>query len=345
MSTLIPKRIVSWMTGSALVAVLVAVALFHDWKQAIERPLSFAEPVVYEVQRGASIGEVARDLHGIGVIESPRWLALHARMAGSAARIKAGEYAFAPGIDAQDLLAKLVAGEVVQHAFTIVEGWNFRDLRRNLAADEVLLQTLQGLDDEEIMRRLDHATIHPEGRFFPDTYHFPRGTADIDVLRRASKTMSDRLASAWTRRQADLPLATFDEALILASIVEKETGSPEERAQVAGVFVSRLRLGMRLQSDPTVIYGIGEDFDGDLRRSDLVRDTPYNTYMRKGLPPTPIAIPGWASIEATLAPREDGSLYFVSRGDGSHVFSTSYRDHRAAVRKYQLRKRRSDENS
>ncbi|WP_231471411.1 endolytic transglycosylase MltG [Thioalkalivibrio sp. HK1] len=342
---MIPKRIVSWMTGLALVAALVAATLFLDWKRAMERPLSFAESVVYEVRRGASIGEVAKDLHAIGVIESPRWLAFHARMTGLAARIKAGEYAFAPGIDAEDLLAKLVAGEVVQHAFTIVEGWNFRDLRRYLAADEVLLQTLPGLDDEEIMRRLDQATMHPEGRFFPDTYHFPKGTADIDVLRRAFETMSDRLASAWPRRQADLPLATLDEALILASIVEKETGSPEERAQVAGVFVSRLRLGMRLQSDPTVIYGIGEDFDGDLRRSDLVRDTPYNTYVRKGLPPTPIAIPGWASIEATLAPREDGSLYFVSRGDGSHVFSTSYRDHRAAVRKYQLQKRRLDENS
>ncbi len=311
----------------------------------MERPLALAEPVVYELRRGASIGEVAEDLDALGVLESPRWLVLHARMTGSADRIKAGEYAFAPGIDAEDLLAKLVAGEVVQHAFTIIEGWNFRDLRRRLAADEVLLQTLPGLDDEEIMRRLDRADIHPEGRFFPDTYHFPRGTADIDVLRRALEAMSARLAAAWPRRQADLPLATLDDALILASIVEKETGSIEERARVAGVFVSRLRLGMRLQSDPTVIYGIGEDFDGDLRRSDLVRDTPYNTYTRHGLPPTPIAIPGWDSVEATLAPAEDGSLYFVSRGDGSHVFSTNYRDHRAAVRKYQQRKRGSDENS
>ncbi|MBF2759927.1 MAG: endolytic transglycosylase MltG [Ectothiorhodospiraceae bacterium AqS1] len=334
------------MAGFALVSLVAAAAvLFHDWKKAMERPLDFAEPVVYEVRRGASIGQVASDLHEMGVIESPRWLALDARMTGAADRIKAGEYAFAPGIDARALLAQLVAGEVVQHAFTIVEGWNFRDLRRELAADGVLLQTLQGLDDEEIMHRLGQAAMHPEGRFFPDTYHFPRGAADIDLLRRAHKTMSDRLASAWPKRQKDLPLATLDEALILASIVEKETGSAEERARVAGVFVSRLRLGMRLQSDPTVIYGIGEDFDGNIRRSDLVRDTPYNTYVRKGLPPTPIAIPGWASIEATLAPFEDGSLYFVSKGDGSHVFSTNYQDHRAAVRKYQLRKKGADENS
>ena len=202
--------------------------------------------------------------------------------------------------------------------------------------------TLDGLSDDEVMARLGLVGVHPEGRFFPETYYFPTGSTDVQLLRRAFDAMSAYLESAWARRSGDLPLSSPDEMLVLASIVEKETGAAEERARIAGVFVSRLRRGMRLETDPTVIYGLGDGFDGNLRKADLKRDTPYNTYTRKGLPPTPIAIASAAAIDAVVAPIEDGSLYFVSKGDGRHVFSTNYDDHRKAVRRYQIRTRRSD---
>ena len=198
---------------------------------------------------------------------------------------------------------------------------------------------------KKVMARLRLEGTHPEGRFFPETYHFPAGATDVQLLRRAFDAMSSYLQSAWTRRDEGLPLSSPDEMLVLASIVEKETGVSEERARIAGVFVSRLRRGMRLETDPTVIYGLGSEFDGNLRKTDLRRDTPYNTYMRKGLPPTPIAIPSAAAIDAVMAPLEDGSLYFVSKGDGRHVFSSNYDDHRKAVRRYQIRARRNERSA
>ena len=315
--------------------------LVHTQQRAMERALRIgADPFVYTVRRGATIGTIARDLAAAGLLESALRLELQARWSGAASRIKAGEYAFEPGLTPIGLLDRLVAGTVVQHPFTIVEGWTFRDLRNRIAESGTLVRTLDGLSGEEVMRRLGLEGLHPEGRFFPDTYHFPRGATDMQLLRRASGAMSAYLASAWARRAADLPLSSPDEALVLASIVEKETGAAEERARIAGVFVSRLRRGMRLETDPTVIYGLGDAFDGNLRKADLKRDTPYNTYRRKGLPPTPIAIPSAAAIDAVAAPLEDGSLYFVAKGDGRHVFSTNYADHRKAVRRYQLRRRR-----
>ena len=309
----------------------------------MELPLRIgAEPFIYTVPSGASIMRVARDLEAAGVVESALRLALQARLSGDASRIKAGEYALEPGLTPNGLLDLLVEGIVVQHPFTIIDGWTFRELRRRITGSGVFVQTLDGLSDGEVMARLGYAGVHPEGRFFPETYHFPSGATDVELLRRAFDAMSDYLESAWARRAADLPLSSPDDALVLASIVEKETGAAEERARIAGVFVSRLRRGMRLESDPTVIYGLGDGFDGNLTRADLRRDTPYNTYTRKGLPPTPIAIAGAAAIDAVMAPIEDGSLYFVSKGDGRHVFSTNYDDHRKAVRRYQLRSRRSE---
>ena len=309
----------------------------------MERPLRIDdEAFVYTVPSGATIAHVARELEAAGLVESALRLELQARWSGAANRIKAGEYALESGLTPIGLLDLLVAGTVVQHSFTIIEGWTFRELRRRIAESGVFVHTLDGLCDAEVMARLGLPGAHPEGRFFPETYYFPSGATDVQLLRRALDAMSAYLESAWARRAANLPLSSPDEVLVLASIVEKETGAAEERARIAGVFVSRLRRGMRLETDPTVIYGLGDGFDGNLTRADLRRDTPYNTYTRKGLPPTPIAIAGAAAIDAVVAPVEDGSLYFVSKGDGRHVFSTNYEDHRNAVRRYQMRTRRSE---
>ena len=336
------RRIV--LAGFALVVGGAAGGLWliHTQQRAMERPLRIGnDAFVYTVPSGATIGTIARDLEAAGLLESALRLELQARWSGAASRIKAGEYAIEPGLTSIGLLDLFVAGTVVQHPFTIVEGWTFRDLRRRIAESGTLVHTLGGLSDVEVMARMGREGVHPEGRFFPDTYHFPRGATDVQLLRRAFDAMSAYLASAWARRATDLPLSSPDEMLVLSSIVEKETGAAEERARIAGVFVSRLRRGMRLEADPTVIYGLGERFDGNLRKADLKRDTPYNTYTRKGLPPTPIAVPSAAAIDAVVAPLEDGSLYFVAKGDGRHVFSATYADHRKAVRRYQLRSRRS----
>ena len=329
------------LTGLALLLAGAAggVWLVHTQQHAMERPLRIGdEPFVYTVPSGATITEVARDLEAARLIDSALRLELQARWSGAASRIKAGEYAFEPGLTPLDVLDRLVVGKVVQHPFTIIEGWTFRELRRRVAESGVLVHTLDGLSDDEAMARLGLEGLHPEGRFLPDTYHFPAGHTDVQLLRRAFDAMSAYLESAWARRTADLPLSSPDDVLVLASIVEKETGVAEERARIAGVFMSRLRRDMRLETDPTVIYGLGDEFDGDLRKADLRRDTPYNTYVHKGLPPTPIAMAGGAAIDAVVAPLEDGSLFFVATGDGRHVFSTSYEDHRRAVRRYQIRR-------
>ena len=304
----------------------------------MERSLRIGNaPFVYTVPSGATITDVARDLEAARLIESALRLELQARWSGAASRIKAGEYAFESGLTPIGLLDLLVAGKVVQHPFTVVEGWTFRELRRRVAASATLVHTLDGLSDEEVMARLELEDLHPEGRFFPETYHFPAGTTDVQLLRRAFDSMSSYLESAWARRAEGLPLSSPDEVLVLASIVEKEPGWPRS---VRGSRACSCRgcRGMRLETDPTVIYGLGDEFDGDLRKADLRRDTPYNTYVHKGLPPTPIALAGAAAIDAVVAPLEDGSLFFVATGDGRHAFSANYDDHRKAVRRYQLRR-------
>jgi len=255
--------------------------------------------------------------------------------------VRAGEYSVEPGTSPRTLLALFVNGAVVNHALTIVEGWTFRDLRRALAHEANLKHETSGRSDAEIMAALGDPDRHPEGWFFPDTYLFGKGARDLDVLRQAYDRMRKELDTAWAQRQPDLPFTTPYEALILASIVERETALPAERPRIAGVFVERLRRQMRLQTDPTVIYGLGEKFDGNLRRADLERDTPYNTYTRTGLPPTPIALPGSQSLLAAVQPENRGELFFVAtgRGDGSHEFTKTLEAHQAAVKQYLLRYR------
>jgi len=294
------------------------------------------EPETIVVKPGMSLKAFARELTRRGVLHEPQSFVLLANLLGQGRALKAGEYLFEPGISARGILAQVVAGRVVRYPVVLVEGWTFRQFLQALARAEKLTQTLAGRTPGQIMTELGFPDQHPEGRFFPDTYHFTTGDSDRMILARAYQRMQERLELEWSARAPDVPVRTPYEALILASIVEKETGKPEERALIAGVFTNRLRRGMRLQTDPTVIYGLGDRFDGNLRRRDLERDNPYNTYTRTGLPPTPIAMPGAAALRAALHPAETRAVYFVSRGDGSHVFSETLTEHNAAVIKYQL---------
>ena len=249
-----------------------------------------------------------------------------------------------PGLTAEGLIGLWQRGEVVQYSLTLVEGWNFRQVRTALAKHEKIVQTLAGLTDSEVMDKLGHPGVFPEGRFFPDTYRFVRGMTDVEFLKKAYNRLDDVLAQEWNKRAADAPYTDPYQALIMASLVEKETGVPQERGQIAGVFVRRLKIGMLLQTDPTVIYGLGERYNGKLTRAHLKEANPYNTYMVAGLPPTPIAMVGREAIHAALNPVPGSSLYFVARGDGSHIFSDNLDAHNAAVREFQL-KRRADYRS
>jgi len=324
--------------GLLLLAVSFAGGwLLLEYRTFLRTPLAVDESgAVLEVPAGANLGTLARDLHARGWLEHPLYLRVLGRWQGSAQQIKAGEYRIAPGTTPEHLLRQLVEGRVLQHSLTVVEGWTFQQLRAAVAAHKALRHTLTEFDDAELMAALGHEGVHPEGRFYPETYRFPRGTSDREFLRRAYDVMAQRLQREWEQRSDDLPVTTPDEALVLASIIEKETAVDSERGHIAGVFVRRLRRGMRLQTDPTVIYGMGDAYDGNIRRRDLRTDTPYNTYTRSGLPPTPIALPSGASIHAALHPESGDSLYFVSRGDGSHVFSATLEEHNRAVTKYQL---------
>lgn len=313
----------------------------YKWMQA---PLTtLREPVVYEVPRGATLRSVSHTLHQRGILDRPEVWVAAARVTGRAGALKAGEYELQPGLTPTDLLSVLSSGQVILHGITFVEGTTFADMLTQLRGNAAIKADYVNRPQADIMRALGKAGVHPEGQFFPDTYRFPRDTPDLEVLRMASERMTAALDEAWQARAPELPLAGPYEALILASIVEKETALDRERPLVAGVFVERLKRGMRLQTDPTVIYGIGEAYDGNIRRADLQRDTPYNTYTRAGLPPTPIALPGLESLRAAVKPEMSGKVFFVATGepDGSHYFSATLAEHEAAVKRYlqQLRRR------
>ena len=288
-----------------------------------------------EVEPGTTPRGVARSVQAAGVRVDARLLYAWFRLSGRDRQIRAGNYELPPGTTPHSLLQKLVRGEESLRALTLVEGWNFRQVRAALAADNSLRHDSAALSDADLMARLERPGVHPEGRFFPDTYTYAKGSSDLAVLRRALHAMDRRLEAAWGQRASDTPLKSADEALVLASIVEKETGRASDRGRIAGVFANRLRIGMLLQTDPTVIYGLGEKFDGNLRRSDLQADTPWNTYTRAGLPPTPIAMPGKASLLAAVQPEPTQALYFVAKGDGTSQFSESLQDHNRAVNRYQ----------
>ncbi|MDO9114817.1 MAG: endolytic transglycosylase MltG [Polaromonas sp.] len=299
------------------------------------KPQPGSQVLDLEIEPGTPAQRVAGVVAASGVDVQPVLLYAWFRLSGQARQIKAGSYEITPGTTPRRLLSMLVRGEESLKSVTLVEGWNFRQVRAALQKAEALKPDTQGLGAEAIMAQLGKPGVHPEGRFFPDTYTYAKGSSDLAVLKRAARAMDKRLEAAWALRSADTPLKTPDEALILASIVEKETGKPLDRPEIGGVFSNRLRIGMMLQTDPTVIYGLGEQFDGNLRKRDLQADTPYNTYTRTGLPPTPIAMPGKAALLAAVQPAQTKALYFVARGDGTSHFSSSLDEHNRAVNKFQ----------
>jgi len=321
-----------------LVAGIAAGWLWQRYTAFADQPVSGIEAgETLVVERGDSLPRVVARLREAGVQEGHRleWQLL-ARQLGAAGRIQVGEYALEPGITPRQLLEQLRDGDVIGHRFTIVEGWNIRELRAALAKATPLGHEVTGLDDAALMEALGHAGQHPEGRFLPETYVYTRGDSDLDILRRAHAGMQQALQKAWDARDPDTVLKTPEEMLVLASIVEKETGIAEERPRIAGLFLRRLELGMRLETDPTVIYGMGSAYAGNIRKRDLQTDTPYNTYVRAGLPPTPIAMPGVAALEAVANPAPGKALFFVAVGDGSgrHLFADTYAEHQANVRRY-----------
>jgi UPF0755 protein len=293
-----------------------------------------SQVVDLEIEPGTPASGVAEVIVASGADVPAVFLHAWFRFSGQARLIKAGSYELVPGTTPQKLLSMLVRGDQALRSVTLVEGWNFNQVRAALQKAEQLSPDTLNLAPEAIMEKLGKPGVHPEGRFFPDTYTYAKGSSDLAVLKRAARAMDKRLDAAWALRNPDTPLKTPDEALILASIVEKETGKPSDRAQIGGVFTNRLRLGMLLQTDPTVIYGLGSKFDGNLRKRDLLADTPYNTYTRAGLPPTPIAMPGRAALLAAVQPAPTKAIYFVARGDGSSHFSGSLDEHNRAVNKY-----------
>ena len=318
-----------------LFALALAGGLGARW-YLYERPLPMtSDRIEFRVPAGAAVRSIAQTARAAGVGVQPEAMAAAARFTGTASNLRAGRYAVERGITLAGLLAKLKAGDVLRETLTVVEGITFRELRALLASSAELKPEAANLSVVEILKAVGAGETHPEGLFAPDTYVYDPGASDLDLLRQAYRRQMKLLQDAWDARAPDLPYKTPYEALIMASIVEKETGQAAERDQIAGVFVNRLRLGMLLQTDPTVIYGLGEKFDGYLRKRDLVTDTPYNSYTRAGLPPTPIALPGRASIEAALKPAKTNALYFVSRGDGTSHFSSSLGEHNRAVDKYQ----------
>jgi len=316
------------------VLLLAAAAGVAGWW--LHRPLPLAAPSVeLSIETGTSPREIAQGWVQAGVQSSPFLLYEWFRWSGQARRIRAGSYAIETGTTPRQLLNRMVQGDETLQTVRLIEGWTLRQWRAELARAPRLKATTAGFSDAELMVALGHPGETAEGRFFPDTYAYSRGVSDVMVLGRALRAMDLKLATVWAERPADTPLKSMDEALVLASIVEKETGVAADRGKVAGVFVNRLRSGMPLQTDPTVIYGLGDSFDGNLRKRDLLADTPYNTYTRAGLPPTPIAMPGLASLRAAVRPDPTKALYFVARGDGSSVFSDNLADHNRAVNQYQ----------
>lgn len=342
------KRLVLAVIGVLAVAALGIAVLGLQVRQFLNSAMTIpGDSVVFEIPAGSAFAAISRDLAEQGYIEHPAWFRWYARLTDRAAAVHAGEYLIDAGTTPRQLLQMFVGGEVKLYSFTIVEGWTFRELIAALTENDTVDVSIDYADWPRILDSFAAAAQHPEGLFLPETYRYPKGTTGVDILRQAFTLMQETLAAEWQDRDQDLPITSPYEALILASIVEKETALAAERPRIAGVFTRRLEQRMRLQTDPTVIYGIGVDFNGNLTRRDLRTDTPYNTYTRGGLPPTPIALPGRAAINAAVQPAAGSELYFVASGlgDGSHKFSDTKAEHDIAVREYLRRQRASRNNA
>jgi len=340
---LFKKLIVAVMCAAVLVGAGTGLWVWQGLG-SLSKPVVMTEPVLFDVSVGTAFGGVARQLEARGLVEQSLWVRVYGRLFPGQARIKAGEYEFTDGMTVEAMLEKMVDGDIKHWAVQFIEGWMFSDLRAALASTERLEKLTSDWSDAQIMEAVGAEGEHPEGRFFPDTYLFTGSESDLDLLRRSFERMESVLAEEWESREEGLPYDSAYEALIMASIVERETGAPHEREQVAGVFVRRLQKPMRLQTDPTVIYGMGDKYKGRIGSRDLRTHTPYNTYRIDGLPPTPIALAGREAIYASLHPSSGKALYFVARGDGTHKFSNTLAEHQKAVRAFQLN-RRSDYRS
>lgn len=332
MRKLLPK-VSTFLLLVLVVISILGIAIAHTLKKSNE----LEKTLIIELQRGATIRTLANQLQQHQLLEYPEFLIIWARINGDATRLQAGEYEIHPGETLTDLLDDIVSGQVRQYTLTLVEGWNFKQIMQAINSHEAIQHSLQNLSNEKIMSALGFTDDHPEGLFFPDTYFIHKNITDVDVLLRAHHVMTQTLQRQWDQRDEGLPFKNAYEALILASIVEKETAVTDERPLIAGVFINRLRKKMRLQTDPTVIYGLGDKYDGDIRFRDLRNDTPYNTYTRRGLTPTPIAMPGIGAIKAVMHPSTTDYLYFVAINDasGRHKFSSTLEEHEKAVDKFQ----------
>ena len=329
------------LVGCALLLAAGAAVLIGFEARSLDEPVRLAAAVRFKVNPGMSFARIAAELAGQGIIAHPRVWVFYARWSRLAPAVKAGEYEIQPGITPRELLTKMVNGQVLLHSFTIVDGWRVQDMLAALRHNADIMTTLADAAPN-LMDQLGAPGTPSEGQFLPETYRFISGTTDLELLRQAHTALAKELNTAWAEREPGLPLQSSRELLIMASIVEKESGLPQEIGKIAGLYLHRLQLGMRLQADPTVIYGMGESYDGDIRSADLRTDGPYNTYTRAGLPPTPIALPGAAAIRATAHPEKSAALYFVAspKGDGSHVFSATLEEHNAAVAAYVAQQRR-----
>lgn len=336
----------AWRLGLVFGLLLLGGGACVVWfgMRSLDEPLRLATPVQFKVVPGASLARIAAELAAKGVIVSPRAWVLYARLRRLASTVKAGEYEIQPGMTPRELLTKMVNGQVVLHSFTIVDGWRVEDMLAALRHNPDVTSTLAE-KSPNFMEKLGLPSIEPEGQFLPETYRFVAGSTDIELLRQAHAALARELEAAWMDRDLKVPLRDSHELLIMASIVEKESGVPQELGKIAGLYLHRLAIGMRLQADPTVIYGLGDRYDGDIRTADLRTDGPYNTYTRVGLPPTPIALAGAAAIRATAHPEKTDAIYFVAspKGDGSHVFSATLEQHNAAVAAYLAHQRQKAE--
>ena len=334
------KGLKTLLASSLILGLALAAAAFW-W---LHQPMDTRQATLdLSIEPGTSPKAIAQAVADAGAQTSPTLLFAWFRLSGQSRQMRAGSYEIAPGTSPKMLLSMLVRGEESLRSVTLVEGWNWRQVRQALAKAENLKPDSRALTDESLMAQLGRAGVAPEGRFYPDTYAYAKGASDLAVLQRAMKAMDKHLQSAWEARQRGVALKSAEEVLTLASIIEKETGKGSDRPMISGVFNNRLRIGMRLQTDPTVIYGLGEAFDGNLRRVHLTTDNPWNTYTRGGLPPTPIAMPGKAALMAAVQPAQTSALYFVAKGDGSSHFSTTLDEHNRAVNRYQRGQKNADE--
>ncbi len=328
-------RVVKWLVVLLVFASLVLWGGYRYWETRLDVPLVVSSERLFEVPEGAGYHRVIDKLENEGLINDGWAYRLLTRIKPEAIpSLRPGEYRLEPGMTGPELFEALDTHDVVTYTLTIPEGWTFAKMRDALENADKLDHQLSGVSDEDVMALLGRDGEHPEGRFFPDTYRYHKGVSDTEILRLALNNMDARLDAVWAERDEDITLKTPYEALIMASLIERETGAPEERREIAGVFKRRMQQGMRLQTDPTVIYGMGDAYTGNITRADLRKPTPYNTYVIDGLPPTPIALPGLAALEAAVNPADGDTLYFVSRGDGTHKFSKTLREHNNAVNRY-----------